>query len=100
MKKTNPHCENFQKQMAKLKVDGYWVTHIPDLFYLSGYGAEGCWGLIGKRHAALLVPMLAVDQARELAKGFEILQLKKMAEVYGMIVEYARNAGWKKVGYN
>jgi len=48
MKSTNPHCKNFQKQLTRLKVDGYWVTHIPDIFYLSGYGAEGCWNLFGK----------------------------------------------------
>src|ERR1700757_1395134 len=99
MKKTNRHCQNFQKHLKRLKVDGYWVTHVPDLFYLSGFGAEGCWGLFGKRHAAMIVPMLAADQARELAKGFDILIMKKMAEVYGMIVEYAVKAGWEKVGY-
>ena len=66
MKKTNAHCEKFQKQLSKLKVDGYWVTHIPDLFYLSGYGGEGCWGLFGKKEAAMLVPMLAVDSAGDL----------------------------------
>ena len=83
-----------------MKVDGYWVTHIPDLFYLSGYGAEGCLGLFGKTKAALLVPMLAEDQATTLAKGFEIIQLKKLSEVYGLIVEYATKAGWKTIGYD
>src|SRR5436190_1452127 len=100
MKPTNLHCTRFQKQLARMKVDGYWVTHIPDLFYLSGYGAEGCWGLFGKRECALLVPMLAVDQAAALAKGFEIIQLKKMSEVYGLIVDYAVKAGWKTAGYD
>ncbi len=100
MKLTNLHCKNFQKQLTRLKVDAYWVTHIPDLFYLSGYGAEGCWGLFGKTRAALLVPMLAVDQAAALAKGFEIIQLKKLSAVYGLIVEYATKAGWKTVGYD
>ena len=40
MKKTNLHCQNFQKSLSKLKVDAYWVTHIPDLFYLSGIDQE------------------------------------------------------------
>ena len=100
MKKTNKHCQNFQKQLGRMKVDGYWVTHIPDLFYLSGYGAEGCWGLFGKKHAALLVPMLALDQATTLAKGFEIIPLKKLSEVYTLVVEYAKKAGWKTIGYD
>src|ERR1700694_4590394 len=107
MKSTNTHCQNFQKQLTRLKVDGYWVTHIPDLFYLSGYGAEGCWGLFGnlpagrqEAKAALLLPMLAVDQAAAWAKGFEIIQLKKLSEVYGLMIDYAVKAGWKTVGYD
>lgn len=100
MTKTNAHCSAFQKQFNRLKVDGYWVSHIPDLFYLSGYGAEGCWGLFGKSRAALFVPMLAVDQAKALAKGFDIVQLKKLSEVYAMIVDYATRAGWTKIGYD
>jgi len=100
MKQTNSHCRNFQKHLKRLKVDGYWVTHIPDLFYLSGYGAEGCWGLFGKREAAMLVPMLAVDQAEALAKGFDILHMKKLADVYGTIVDYAVKVGWKTIGYD
>src|ERR1051326_994936 len=98
--KTNNHCQNFQKHLSKLKVDGYWITHIPDLFYLSGYGAEGCWGLMGKRQAALLVPMLAVEQAAALAKGYEIIQIKKLSEVYKLVVDYALKAGWKTIGYD
>src|SRR5258708_29655230 len=98
--KTNNHCQNFQKLLTKMKVDGYWVTHIPDLFYLSGYGAEGCWGLFGKKKCALLVPMLAADQAAALAKGFEIIQLKKMAGAYQLIIDYAIKSGWKTVGYD
>lgn len=100
MKRTNAHCESFQKQLTRLKVDGYWVTHIPDLFYLSGYGAEGCWGLFGKRQTAMLVPMLAVDQAAAIAKGFEIIPLKKLSEIYALVVDYAVKAGWKTIGYD
>ena len=96
----NPHCRQFQKHLSRLKVDGYWVSHIPDLFYLMGYGAEGCWGLFGKHRAALFVPMLAVEQAAALAKGFEIIPLKKLSEAYAMVVDYARQAGWKTIGYD
>src|SRR5258708_1601032 len=98
--KTNNHCQNFQKLLTKMKVDGYWVTHIPDLFYLSGYGAEGCWGLFGKKKCALLVPMLAADQAAALAKGFEIIEMKKMAGADQLIIDYAIKSGWKTVGYD
>ena len=88
--KPNAHGRRFQKRLSRLKVDGYWVSHVPDLFYLTGYGAEGCWGLFGNLPAGrqdagrrCSFPMLAVDQAAALAKGFEILPLKKLSEVYG-----------------
>jgi Xaa-Pro aminopeptidase len=100
MKAANAHCANFQKQLKRLKVDGYWINHIPDLFYLSGYGADSCWGLIGKRRAAMLVPMLAVDQATSIAKGFEIIQLKRFSEACNLVVDYAVKVGWKKIGYD
>jgi len=96
----NAHGRRFQKHLAKLKVDGYWVSHIPDLFYLTGYGAESCWGFFGKRRAALFVPMLAVEQVSALAKGFEIIQLKKLSEVYAVVLDYVVKAGWKTIGYD
>lgn len=98
--KTNTHCLSFQKQLRRMKLDGYWTLHLPDLFYLSGFGAEGCWGLIGTRHAAMLVPGLAAEQAAELAKGFTIIPLKKLSEVYALVVNYAVKAGWKTIGYD
>ena len=100
MTKLNVHCQKFQKHLAHLKVDGYWISHIPDLFYLTGYGAEGCWGIFGKKRAALFVPMLAAEQAAALAKGFEIIQLKKLSEVYAMILSCATKAGLKSIGYD
>src|SRR5439155_2203910 len=65
-----------------------------------GYGREGCLGLIGKRRAALLVPMLAVEQAKALAHGYEIIQVKKLSEVYAFIVDYVKKAGWRTIGYD
>ncbi len=100
MRKASPHSSAFQARLSRFKVDGYWVTHIPDLFYLSGYGAEGCWALIGKSKAAMFVPMLAVDQAKALAGGYEVVPLKKLSDGYGTMVDYAVKAGWKTIGYD
>jgi Xaa-Pro aminopeptidase len=86
--------------LAQLKLDGYWVNHVPDLFYLSGFGAEGCWGLIGRRQAGMLVPGLAVEQAAAIAKGFTILPLKKVSEGYALVTDYVAGCGWKAVGYD
>jgi len=94
------HTKQFQKKLKTLKVDGFWVTHIPDLFYLAGYGSESCWGLIGPRSAAMMAPALAVDQAKALAPGYTILQLKKSKEAFPSLVDYAVEAGWKRVGYD
>lgn len=93
------HTVRFQKKLKALKVDGYWVTHIPDLFYLAGYGSEACWGLIDAKKATMMVPGLAVDQAHALAPGYTILQLQR-GEAFKGFVDYAVKAGWKKVGYD
>jgi Xaa-Pro aminopeptidase len=94
------HYQNFQKQLKGLGVQAYWVSHIPDLFYLAGFGAEGCWGLIGEKKAAMLVPALAVDQAKALAKGFEILKATRATNAYQIIVDFAQAHGWKTIGYD
>jgi Xaa-Pro aminopeptidase len=100
MKRLESHCKQFQKRLDKLGVSAYWVTHIPDLFYLAGFGAEACWGLIGKTDAAMLVPMLATDQAKALAKEFTILTATRAANAYATIANYAIERGWKTVGYD
>src|ERR1041385_2924009 len=100
MKKFNSHCAAFQKRLKKLGVEGYLVTHVPDLFYLAGYSAEGCLGIIGSRHAAMLVPGLAADQAAALAPGFEILTNKKASEAFANIIQYAAGKHWASVGYD
>jgi len=99
-KSLSAHCRAFQKLLAKHRVSGYCVTHIPDLFYLAGYASEGCCGLIGPKQAAMLVPMLAADQATSLAPGFKILTATRAANAYAIIVNYALGNGWTSIGYD
>ena len=66
------HCKDFQKHLKTLKVDAYWVSFVPDLFYLAGYASEGCWGLFGSNYAMMLVPGLALDQAKSIAKHIDV----------------------------
>jgi Xaa-Pro aminopeptidase len=100
MSSVSLHTKQFQKLLKSMKVDGFWVTHIPDLFYIAGYGSEACWGLIGPKSAAMMVPGLAVDQARALAPGYTISQLTKSGEAFKGLVEYCLGQGWKTVGYD
>jgi Xaa-Pro aminopeptidase len=94
------HTLQFQKRLRSLKIDAYWVTHSPDLFYLSGFGAEGCWGLVGRGPAALFTPVLVAEQAASLAKGFEVVQLKKLSEAYSNVATSLAKKQWRKVGYD
>ena len=100
MKRLSPHTLAFRKRLASHKVDGFWVTHIPDLFYLAGYGSEACWGLIGPKHATMFTPLLALDQAKALAPGYDIQPLKRGRESFQMLIDFFAAAGWKKVGYD
>lgn len=99
-KKSVSHLNQFQKHLKSLKLDAYWVLHVPDIFYLAGFGAEGCWGVIGKGHAAMFVPGLATDQAEALAPEFKIHTLKRYAEAFQMVVDLAVAQKWKKIGYD
>src|SRR5437870_9188574 len=94
------HCRAFQKHLKKLKVSAYWVNFVPDLFYLAGYASEGCWGLIGPTYAEMLVPGLALDQAKAIAKGFKVTSVKKASDAYAAIVESAVKHKAKTVGYD
>ncbi len=94
------HCAQFQKRLKTLGISGYWITHVPDLFYLSGFAAEACWGLIGPRQAAMLVPGLAAEQAAALAPEFKIFTLKRASEAYDQVVHFALENHWKTVGYD
>lgn len=99
-KRPSLHTRTFQKRIKPMNVDAFWVTHIPDLFYLAGYGAEYCWALIDARSATLMVPALAVDQARALAPGYTIVQQKKSTESFKALLDQAAASGWKRVGYD
>ena len=101
MRKTKPtHLQKFQKHLKTLGLDGYWVTHVPDLYYLAGFAAEACWGMIGSRQAGMLVPALAADQAASIAKEFTILTVKRASDSYQTMATFAIQNGWKKVGYD
>lgn len=94
------HLHAFQSRLKALKADAYWVVHVPDLFYLTGFGAEGCWGVIGRTQAALLVPGLAADQAKALAPRCSVITIKRYAEAFKQVVELAASKGWTCIGYD
>src|SRR5437899_3214810 len=92
------HGKAFQKHLKKLKVDAYWVSFVPDLFYLAGYASEGCWALVGPSYAVMLVPGLALDQARSIAKHFDVQSVKKASDAYAALVDIALKHKAKTIG--
>ncbi len=102
MSTSHNHLVRFQKHLKTLGADAYWVTHIPDLFYLTGFGCEMTWALVGPTKALMIVPGLAEDQARALTKGVrvEIVSMKRGVDVLQLMVDTARKNGYKTVGYD
>jgi Xaa-Pro aminopeptidase len=94
------HLKAFQVHLKKLGVSAYWVSFVPDLFYLAGYASEGCWGLIGPNYAYMFVPGLALDQATSIAKSFKVLPLKKASEAFGLLIDTAIKHKSRTVGYD
>ena len=59
--------------MREHKLDGYLVTHLPDLFYLTGFKSEGYYALIGLEEAWLFFPKLLFQDGKESTQGFNCL---------------------------
>jgi Xaa-Pro aminopeptidase len=94
------HLLLFQRRLDKLKVKACWINHQPDLFYLSGFGAESCWGIVGRKKAYMIVPALAQEQAASIVKNFSVVAVKKGSEIPALIADLCRKEGWTSVGYD
>jgi len=59
--------------MREKKIEAYLVTHLPDLFYLSGFKSEGYYALVGLEEAWLFFPQLLFQHGKESTQGFQCL---------------------------
>ncbi len=70
--------------LKQKRIGGFLITSPSNLFYLSGFRAEGSFALVTQREAKIFVPELLYEQAKEIARNFE--------------VKGFRNKLWEKLG--
>lgn len=82
--------------MREHKVDGYLVTHLPDLFYLTGFKSEGYYVLIGLEEAWLFLPKLLFQDGKESTQGFHCLA----GPFWEHLKQVTRNNKLKKLAFD
>lgn len=70
--------------LKQKRIGGFLITSPSNLFYLGGFRAEGSFALVTRREAKIFVPQLLYEQAKEIARNFE--------------VKVFRNKLWEKLG--
>ena len=64
----------FRDLLADKKLDGYFLSHLSDLYYFTDYKSEGYFSLIGMHEAWLLLPNLLFEQAKATTRGFQCVE--------------------------
>jgi len=59
--------------LREKKLEAYLTTHLPELFYLTGFRSEGYYALIGLKEAWLFLPQLLFQHGKESTQGFKCL---------------------------
>lgn len=70
--------------LKQKRIGGFLITSPANLFYLSGFRAEGSFALVTQREAKIFVPQLLYEQAKEIVRNFEVMGF--------------RNKLWEKLG--
>ncbi|MBA7510359.1 Aminopeptidase YpdF [subsurface metagenome] len=70
--------------LKQKRIGGFLITSPSNLFYLSGFRAEGSFALVTRSEAKIFVPELLYKQAKEIARNFEVMGF--------------RNKLWEKLG--
>ncbi len=77
------------------KVDGLIVSSPSNLFYLTGFRADGCMGLMSPQGLEVFVHPLLFNQARDCTRGAKIVNAKE--DLVGAIRKSIKNQGLKRI---
>jgi len=76
--------ERLREILKQKRIGGFLITSPSNLFYLSGFRAEGSFGLVTQREARIFVPELLCEQAKETVRNFEVMGFRdKLLEKVG-----------------
>ncbi len=93
----NKRIEQLRKGLRRSRLEGFLVKNPSNLFYLTGFCCEGCWGLITLREAVIFVPQLAYHQAKgDVYRGIRVSVF--VDSIYSEICDYLKRYRIKKLG--
>src|SRR5690349_15865557 len=86
----------FRDLLADNELDGYFVTHLSDLFYFTDYKSEGYYSLIGLKQSWLFLPNLLFEQGKATTRGFVCVS-GRLFPALNQIIEKNK---MKKIGFD
>ncbi len=87
---------DFRAVLKDKQLDGYFLSHLSDLYYFTDYRSEGYYALIGLEESWLFLPNLLFEQGKSSTRGFHCLQGKFFDELKSTI----EKRKLKKVGFD
>lgn len=89
--------ENLRKQLAELEVDAIITENQPNRRYISGFTGSSGWAIVSHKQATLLTDFRYIDQAKEQAPNFEIVNTQRAP--LPAIAEELKRSGVKKLAF-
>jgi Xaa-Pro aminopeptidase len=88
--------EKIKEILNELNLDAFFITHMPNIRYITGFSGSSAWVVITKDKDYFLTDFRYKEQSEAQVKGFEIivnyLMSQEMKKVYA-------NEGFKTVGF-
>jgi Xaa-Pro aminopeptidase len=82
--------------LREKKLDGYFMSHLSDMFYFTDYKSEGYMVLVGLEDAWMLLPNLLYEQGKSSTRGFHCLQGK----LFPAMKDIIQKRKMKKIGFD
>lgn len=88
--------EKIKDILTELDLDAFYITHIPNIRYISGFSGSSAFVIITKNKNYFFTDFRYNEQSKEQVKGFEIIvnfsPIEKIKEIFA-------SEGFKKVGF-
>lgn len=88
--------EMFRDLLKENNLDGYFLTHLSDLFYFTDYRSEGYFVLAGLEESWMILPNLLFEQGKASTKGFNCVE----GRLFPTLKEILSKNKLKKVGFD
>lgn len=99
----NTYCQRRQRlieRCSEKKLDGYLTFDRQDVYYLTGFPAEGAFLLASKEGSTLFVPLLLREQTKSLLKDEPELLVSSSGKLLKSLAQTIGKNYLKRIGYD